>query len=74
MEGKKIKNHMNVIDIESYKRSKKSEKSKKEVELLMFYSELKHLLRLKDHVEFNISIMQEVISNVEDEICEKKDK
>ena len=63
---------MNVIDIESYKKSKKSEKSKKEVELLMFYSELKHLLRLKNHVEFNISIMKEVISNVEDEICEKK--
>mgnify|MGYP003660460204 CR=1 FL=1 len=65
---------MNVIDLQSYKQSKKSKKSKKEVELLMFYSELKQLLRLKDHVEFNISIMQEVISNVEDEICENKDK
>ena len=65
---------MNVIDLQSYKQSKKSDKSKKEVELLMFYSELKQLLRLKDHVEFNISVMQEVISNVEEEMCEKKDK
>ena len=65
---------MNVIDLQSYKDSKKSE-NKKEVELLMFYSELNHLFKLKKHVEFNISIMEEVISNVEEEICnQKKDK
>lgn len=64
---------MNVIDLKSYKDSKKAENNK-EVELLMFYSELNHLFKLKDHVEFNISVMQEVISNVEEEICEKKDK
>ena len=65
---------MNVIDLQSYKDSKKSE-NKKEVELLMFYSELNHLIKLKKHVEFNISIMEEVISTVEEEICnQKKDK
>ena len=65
---------MNVIDLQSYKDSKNAE-NKKEVELLMFYSELNHLFKLKKHVEFNISIMEEVISTVEEEICnQKKDK
>ena len=40
----------------------------------MLNSELNHLFKLRDQVDFNISIMQEVITIVEEESCTKKDK
>ena len=40
----------------------------------MLNSEMNGLLKLRDQVDFNISIMQEVINIVEEESCKKKDK
>ena len=61
---------MNVVPFNSYKVNKQ----KKENELLMLNSELNHLFKMRDQVDFNISIMQEVINIVEEESCTKKDK
>ncbi len=61
---------MNVVPFNSYRVNKQ----KKENELLMLNSELNHLFKLRDQVDFNISIMQEVITIVEEESCTKKDK
>ncbi len=40
----------------------------------MLNSEMNGLLKLRDQVDFNISIMKEVITIVEEESCTKKDK
>ena len=61
---------MNVVPFNSYRVNKQ----KKENELLMLNSELNHLFKLRDQVDFNISIMQEVITIVEEESFTKKDK
>ena len=61
---------MNVLSFTHYKQSKDS----KNAELLMLTSELNHLIKLRSQVDFNISIMQEVINIVEEESCKKKEK
>lgn len=61
---------MNVVPFNSYKINKQ----KKENELLMLNSELNQLFKLRDQIDFNISIMQEVINIVEEESCKKKEK
>tara|TARA_R100000808_G_C2142985_1_gene150764 strand:- start:10 stop:195 length:186 start_codon:yes stop_codon:yes gene_type:complete len=61
---------MNVLSFTRYKQSKES----KNAELRMLNSEMSGLLKLRSQVDFNISIMQEVINIVEEESCTKKDK
>jgi hypothetical protein len=61
---------MNVLSFTHYKQSKES----KNAELKMLNSEMSGLLKLRSQVDFNISIMQEVINIVEEESCTKKDK
>ena len=61
---------MSVVDLKSYKTNKDS----KNAELLMLTGELNHLIKLRSQVDFNISIMQEVINIVEEESCKKKEK
>lgn len=61
---------MNVLSFTHYKQSKES----KNAELRMLNSEMSGLLKLRSQVDFNISIMQEVINIVEEESCTKKDK
>ena len=61
---------MSVFSFHQYKQHKKS----KNAELKMLGSEMNGLLKLRDQVDFNISIMQEVINIVEEESCKKKDK
>ena len=61
---------MSVFSFHQYKQHKES----KNAELKMLGSELNGLLKLRDQIDFNISIMQEVINIVEEESCKKKDK
>ena len=61
---------MSVLSLHQYKRHKES----KNAELKMLGREMNGLLKLRDQVDFNISIMQEVINIVEEESCTKKDK
>ena len=53
---------MNVLSFTHYKQSKES----KNAELRMLNSEMSGLLKLRSQVDFNISIMQEVINIVEE--------
>tara|TARA_R110002020_G_C15858417_1_gene736882 strand:+ start:369 stop:554 length:186 start_codon:yes stop_codon:yes gene_type:complete len=61
---------MSVLSFGQYKRQRES----KSAELLMLNGELNGLMKLRDQVDFNISVMQEVINIVEEEPCKKKER
>jgi|TARA_R110000824_G_scaffold117409_1_gene269351 hypothetical protein len=48
---------MNIVDLKSYK----AEKDTKQTELVLLNGELNNLKKLRDEIDFNISIMQELI-------------
>ena len=60
---------MNVVDLKSYK----AEKDTKQTELVLLNGELNNLKKLRDKIDFNISIMQEVIDVVTRKSCQRKD-
>ena len=60
---------MNIVDLKSYK----AEKDTKQTELVLLNGELNNLKKLRDEIDFNISIMQELIDIVIRKSWQRKD-